>query len=346
MINKVGAFTSFGGDLKSVIVGNMVSADYFDLIPNKKTKQIIQKIVSETKEDLDNLADTYSQHGVEVHRPKITHDQPGIVSACGTHIINPMPNFQPHDHVFCLNNKFINTFFDIDRYYDQQSIQHIVDQLDPSVDYIKIGAPDVWDNEYYDNLMTDMIDYPGDKDTILHGPTFYPCGKHIFYTEKYCNSPRGLDLMKESFPDHSFLSLGLPFKSHLDAQIRIVKPGIVLSIINPDVLKEQVPQLENWTIMYDNSWYESKNKKRESFKELANWVDDDIEDSSVHLGVINIKPNLVAILKESKDLCATLEKAKIDWVVCPIRHAQFWNFSLTCATAIIHREDHFDNYLN
>jgi len=49
MINKVGAFTSFGGDLKSVIVGNMVSADYFDLIPNKKTKQIIQKIVIQTR---------------------------------------------------------------------------------------------------------------------------------------------------------------------------------------------------------------------------------------------------------------------------------------------------------
>ena len=346
MINKVGAFTSFGGDLKSVIVGNMVSAEYFDSLPNSDNKKILQQITSETKEDLDNLSDTYSKNGVEVFRPKITHNEPCIVDVCGTKIINPMPNFQPHDHVLCLDNTFINSFVDIERYFDQQSIQHIIEQLDSSIDYVQVDAPSVWDNEYYDNLMIDMIDYPGNKDTILHGPAFYPCGKHIFYTEKYCISPSGLELVKSKFPDHAFMSLSLPFKSHLDAQIRIIKPGLLFTIIDPDLLIEQVPQFAKWTILHDESWYEAKSNKRKVYTELSNWIDDDTKDSSVHLGVINIKPNLVAILKESKSLCDTLEKANIDWIVCPIRHAQFWNFSLSCATAIIHREDTFEDYLN
>ena len=346
MINKVGAFTSFGGDLKSVIVGNMVAPTYFDAMPDTQNKKVLQQIVSDTKEDLDNLASTYASYGVEVHRPKITHSQPCIVDACGTKIINPMPNFQPHDHVLCIDNTFINSFVDIERYFDQQSIKHIVDDLDANVDYVKIDAPNIWDNEYYDNLMMDMTDYPGDKDTILHGPAFYPCGQHIFYTEKYCISPKALDFVKDKFSDHSFISLELPFKSHLDAQIRIIHPGVLLTIFDPDMLIAQIPQFSTWTILHDKSWYEAKEHKRQTYTELSNWIDDDTVDSSVHLGVVNIRPDLVAILKESKDLCDTLQKANIDWVVCPLRHAQFWNFSLSCATAIIHREDHCEDYLN
>ena len=43
MINKVGAFTSFGGDLKTVIVGNMVPPTYFDAMPNTENKKVLQQ---------------------------------------------------------------------------------------------------------------------------------------------------------------------------------------------------------------------------------------------------------------------------------------------------------------
>lgn len=140
-ISRVGAFTSFAGDLRSVIVGDMVGDDYFEHIPRHAAHHAMRRIVSETREDLDNLAATYSAHGVEVHRPKITHDRPGIAQACGTRIMNPMPNFQPHDHVFCLDNKFMNMFLHANRYHDQQSIQHVVDLLRPPVEYIHVQAP-------------------------------------------------------------------------------------------------------------------------------------------------------------------------------------------------------------
>ena len=70
-MSRVGAFTSFAGDLKEVIVGDMVGADYFSALPAGHTKELITRIVTETKEDLDGLASTYERHGVRVHRPRL-----------------------------------------------------------------------------------------------------------------------------------------------------------------------------------------------------------------------------------------------------------------------------------
>ena len=103
--------------------------------------------------------------------------------------------------------------------------------------------------------------------------------------------------------------------------------------------------MRNWQIVHDDS----SHRQKQSFttpRQLASWVDLDTEDSSVSLGVVNIRPDLVAITKEVPSLCRTLEQADIDWVVCPLRHRHFWNCSLSCATAIIHREDQFEDYLS
>ena len=62
--HTVGAFTSFAGDLRSVIVGDMVTTDYWGELPDGANKRLTQRIVAETKEDLDGLARTYESHGV------------------------------------------------------------------------------------------------------------------------------------------------------------------------------------------------------------------------------------------------------------------------------------------
>ena len=344
--HTVGAFTSFAGDLRSVIVGDMVTAEYWSELPEGTNKALTQRIIQETKEDLDGLAQTYESHGVTVHRPVIAHHRPGIHTACGTQVINPMPNYMPHDHVFCMDNTFVNTFFHANRHHDRHSIQHVVDQLAPEVRYVETPAPDVWDNEYYDALYPpDWDQPPGNRDTIIHGPALYPCGRHIFHTGTPCVNANGLALMMSLFPDHEFIELSPPFKNHLDAQIRVLRPGLVLSANTPDLLKQQVPQMRNWQIVHDDS----NARLRQSFStppQLDSWVDLDTEDSSVSLGVVNIRPDLVAIAKEVPSLCHTLEAAGIDWVVCPLRHRHFWNCSLSCATAIIHREDQFEDYLS
>ena len=344
--HTVGAFTSFAGDLRSVIVGDMVTAEYWSELPEGRDKRLIQRIIQETKEDLDGLAHTYESHGVTVHRPRIMHDRPGIHPALGTQVINPMPNYMPHDHVFCMANTFVNTFFHVNRYQDQHSIQHVVAQLAPDVRYVETPRPAVWDNEYYDGLYEpDWDQPPGNQDTIIHGPAFYACGRHIFHTGTPCINANGLALMMSLFPDHSFRELRAPFKHHLDAQIRVLKPGLVITSIEPDILKQQVPEMRNWKIVHDDS----SHRQKQSFatpRQLESWVDLDTEDSSVALGVVNIRPDLVAITKEVPSLCRTLEEAGMDWVVCPLRHRHFWNCSLSCATAIIHREDQFEDYLS
>ena len=47
-IDQVGAFTAFGGDLTHVIVGNMISDDYFENI-NTKNINVFRQICREHK---------------------------------------------------------------------------------------------------------------------------------------------------------------------------------------------------------------------------------------------------------------------------------------------------------
>lgn len=344
-ITKVGAYTGFGGDLKHVIVGDMIDDSYFDNIEYEYINSLKQ-ICKETKEDLDRLANIYTANDICVERPNILNKKPSIESIAGTNVINPAPPKTPHDHVLCIGNVFVNSFNNIERFNDQKSISHITNRLASDIKYVETQIPSRWATEYYDELSD--VPWAGNKDSLHDGPSFYPCGSYVFYTKHYCNSLKGVQSVKKYF-EHlnlKFIELQLPFKNHLDGQFRIIKPGHVISVHHRDVLIDQIPQFANWTIHHDNSWQSVAKQNVKKFTCVQDWIDTDTDHSSCDVGFVHINPNLVVITNENDILCKALEQAKVDWINADLRHPIFWNSSVSCATAILYRQDECYDYFN
>ena len=343
VIEKIGHYTTWAGDLTTVIVGNIPGPSFFEELPDNQIKKHCQKIVAQTKNDLDNLAKTYERYGVSVFRPKIINDKPCIKSCSGVNVLNPRPNISPFDHIFCRDNKILLTWQDIERFEDFNSIKHITNKMSNKIEIINIQPPNFYDYEYYNKLDMDL--YPGDKDILLDSPSFSPAGKDIFYSKRYVCSKKGLTKIKHTFPDANFIGLDYPITNHLDAQFRIIKEGHVISCHSKDNLINLIPQFKNWTIHHDDSW---KKQKLQIIPQtpMSAWLDDDENDASITLGFVHIKPNLVVIQRENKNICSALEKAKVDWILSPIKYDQYFGLAVSCATAILHRTDECIDYFS
>lgn len=340
-IKQVGHYTSWNGNLTSVVVGNIPGADFFQEIPNDRIRNHCQTIAQQTQDDLNSLAKVYEENGVQVFRPKIINTKPCIKTCAGVQILNPRPNISPFDHIFCRDNKIILTWQDIERFEDYESIKHIIDCMDNSIKIVNIRPPEDYDYEYYNKLNIDK--WPGDRDILLDSPSFSPAGKDIFYSEKYLISPKGIDLMKSHFPDARFINLKLPISNHLDAQFRIIKEGHVITCHAKEKLIKIIPKFKNWSIYEDDTWIQNK-KTIAPNTPMSAWLDDDENDASITIGFVHIKPNLVVIQRENKNICSALEKAKVDWILSPIKYDQYFGLAVSCATAILHRTDECIDY--
>lgn len=340
-ISQVGHYTTWSGTLTSAVVGNIPGYDFFDDLPDGNIKDHCQEISQQTKEDLNKLAKVYEKYNVNVFRPKIINQKPCIKMCNNIRVLNPRPNISPFDHIFCRDNKIILTWQDIERFEDEASVQHIIDQMSHEIKIVSIRPPSDYDINFYNKLS--LEDWPGNKDMLLDSPSFSPAGKHIFYSSKYLCTPKGIEFMKQEFPDAKFIALNHPITNHLDAQFRIIKLGHVITCHDPQKLIQQVPYFSNWEIYQDTTWKQQQKNKTKNTP-MSAWTDEDENDSSVHIGFVHINSDLVVIQRENKSLCNALEKAKVDWIHCPIKYDQYFGLAVSCATAILHRTDECIDY--
>ena len=87
-VNKVNAYNGWD-PLKQVILGSAYTPDFFEDVKDTKLRDLLQKLLYETQEDLDNIQKTLENLGVEVVRmpeygmtsfPLIRHESPKTVN--------------------------------------------------------------------------------------------------------------------------------------------------------------------------------------------------------------------------------------------------------------------------
>ena len=343
IIEKVGHYTSWSGVLTDVVVGSFPDASFFNELPDQQIREHCQTIAQQTHDDLNLLAKLYEQNNVRVFRPKILNNKPCIKTCGNVKVLNPRPNMSPFDHIFCRDNKIILTWQDINRFEDAESVQHIIDCMSSDIEVVSVRPPNPYDQEYYNKIPLDQL--PGNKDVLLDSPSFAPAGKHIFYSSRYVCSQKGVDLMQKHFPTAQFVKLDNPITNHLDAQFRIIREGHVISCHSKNKLIDAVPQFKNWAVYTDDSW---RNRQLSIASEtpMSSWLDDDEEIALADIGFVHVNPNLVIIQRENNILCKALQKAKVDWIVAPMKYDVYFGMAVSCATAILHRTDECIDYFS
>jgi hypothetical protein len=136
-----------------------------------------------------------------------------------------------------------------------------------------------------------------------------------------------------------------PITNHLDAQFRIIREGHVISCHSKNKLIDAVPQFKNWAVYTDDSW---RNRQLSIASEtpMSSWLDDDEEIALADIGFVHVNPNLVIIQRENNILCKALQKAKVDWIVAPMKYDVYFGMAVSCATAILHRTDECIDYFS
>lgn len=338
--------------LKKVAIGSCVNPKYFEHVANIEIREKLQKMVTETQEDLDHIADCCTELGVEVIRCNPNH--PSIEKR-----LNPDQKAQaikwllyPRDNLAVLGNHILTTTRDviIKKYYD------FLPPLESK------------NTAWYDLHVKKGVEF-------VDPPCWTLVGKDLFVDfESYKMEKNHFDIVvwqnqiqkwsKKWLPDVRihWVEIG----GHNDGCFHTVKPGAIISLENIMTYQDTFP---GWDVLYlpDQSWgavhgfLEMKNKNRgkywipgeqnnDQFLNFINtWLDDwlgYVEETVFDVNCLVVNESTVLVNNYNKEVFAFFKKHKIEPIICPMRHRYFFDGGIHCVSLDLYREGSCQSYID
>jgi hypothetical protein len=332
--------------LEEVVVGNVWPAGYFDYINDAQVRNQLQQILHESKEDLDNLAQTIKSYGVKVHRPYIIpeskfhffRERDGI----------PMPPLTPRDGQISLGQKLLRIVPD---FAWDSALTYFRDQIiNPH------GAK--WNSAY-------------SHDCILNGASascIVRVGTDIFFDNSdflQAHQSRWIieNCLGPEYRVHEAITDG-----HGDAVFAILKPGVILSSKH-DVNLNFDRDFPGWEVLrimdssieaamavgkfkYDlklEPWYLVGQTPSPEFK---SFVDTYLNHWTGHVAETVFDVNCLVLDEENvifsaynKQVFDFCERHRINPIISELRHSYFWDGGISCCTQDLRRRGGLETYL-
>lgn len=281
------------GKLKTVMVGNNYSGDFFRDVKNSKVRSALQRIADETLDDLENYKDVLKDFGCKVIQPEMDRSE-SIMDFVGEngqldpelHIL-PRGPLQVRDCQLVAGNHLYYTGWDhptikakLDEYYPDYRLAliHDVEKYHPIIrknrfdkwagsdwltfdDYLK---PDYWDRipDFVKEEIRSTRSLTNNH--VTDAPSITVVGKDIYIDmykpskvdDPYENTVNALRI-KERFVEDTF---GEDFRvntlhigGHNDGCFHTIKPGAMLSLNKIQTYEDTFP---GWDVCYlpDQSW--------------------------------------------------------------------------------------------
>jgi len=325
--------------LEAVLVGQGVNENFFDFIDDDKIRLPLNRIVKETNEDLENIKKVCKQFGAEVFQSApLKYNEEFFKNSTAV----PVPPIQPRDVHLTLGDKVYCTSTEKVWHY----IYDIVDET---------CIMNLFDLAYKDGK-------PYKGGSMLSGANCYRIGERIII-------PNIVDETIRKFSIDFFKNLGYDVvvtndPGHSDGVMSVLKPGVIVSLIDSVNYKESFP---NWEVLYvkDQGWskvapwinFKKKSHGRwwvpgeESNEFLLEFVDSwlnkwvgYVEETVFDVNMFSLSEEFVLVNNYNKDIFDFLKKHKIEPIICPFRHRYFWDGGLHCLTLDLRREGKKENY--
>jgi len=339
--------------LQEVIVGDSYSPGDLDLLLHSRNLTGFNKILEETKQDLDNLSTLLQSHGIKVHRPTVyTFDE--NIKMPEFDIRLPMSPLVPRDAYIVRGKTIIETYTSLtDRFFDSLSYYYIFkDLFDQGYNWISQPAPmlknlnekEKWffDKDVYNRELNDKI--------LWHTATMFQAGDAVIVNNKGPGTQSGLKWMKQNLPETRFVTNeNTVFENfgHIDHGFILIDDDTVIHAgieWVPDVLKNKklidikkyLPELKlerfkqdyiDAGSRYDVAWIETY---------LENWKGYN-QEVCFDLNVVIIDSKNIIWGREIPELFQFLKTHGIESTVAPMRHSLFWEGGVHCATLDINR---------
>lgn len=339
--------------LEEVIVADSYAPGDLDHLFVDKSLSSFNRILEETKEDFDNLADFLTAGGVKVTRPDVIK-YPSHIPMSGFTVEFPMGPTVPRDQYKVQGKTILQTYTSLtDRYFDGLSFYKIFSDLfsqgynwisQPAPQLVPITPDDLWycNGGPYNSKLKDRL--------LFHTATMFPVGDKIIINAKGPGNDLGYEWLKRNLSEFEFIentgSLAKNF-GHIDHGFVMIDDETVihggidwvptqlrhLKLIDVEqfVPKPKTAQYKEDYIAaggrYELDWVE---------KYLDNWKGYN-QDVCFDLNVLVIDKHNIIFGRALPELFKYLKTFGIDCHVCEQRHMLFWEGGIHCSTLDVKR---------
>jgi glycine amidinotransferase len=339
--------------LEEVIVGNCVTESNAAWNLQATTKLLFDRILRETKEDLDNLADYLTKLNVKVLRPDPSLF-PEEIDFSGFKIRNPTQPIVPRDQYFVYDKTIYQTYTSMpDRYVDSYSYYNIfrnlfnqgynwLSQPPPMIKNFPVDSK--WytvGEEIYSKELADKM--------LWHTATMYKCGDTLITNTKGPGSQLGLEWMKRNI-DAKIINNNNNYTKnfgHIDHGFYMIDDETVICLDEdwlPESLKnKKIINLKGLYLSFDYEKFTASTNNGTD-KLTTEWLDKWFTEWKGYAQKVAFEANVLVV--DSKNIIFSttqpavfklLNSHGINCHVCEIRHGLFWEAGIHCLTLDIKR---------
>jgi len=340
--------------LESVIVGDTYDPDQVSQLLNHPNPSKFNRILEETKQDLDRLAQFLKQGNIEVMRPDV-YQYYDPVNMPEFDVQFPIAPIVPRDALLVMGRTILQTYTSYtDRYFDAISYYKIFESMfqqgyrwisQPAPMLENLNTEDDWfvnDRTYKDRLM----------DRVLwHTATMFKAGDAIIVNHEGPGSASGLEWCRRELPDYRFVhntASRCKGFGHIDHGFIMIDDDTVIHAGMewvPECLHTKqlidvsdcLPELKMDRFVQD--YAEAKNRMDIDWvnKYLDNWRGYN-QEVCFDLNVLIIDRHNIVFARHIPKLFAKLKSLHIDCHVVPQRHYLFWDGGIHCSTLDVKRK--------
>ena len=330
MINVYDEFTQ----LQEVVLG-VVNKDLIQYVPQDE-QSLIGDIFDQTIEDLDQIQRIYEQHNVKVHRPKVIKQYSNLIqtpSFSTEGIRNPLA---PRDSFIVLGNTILETSgHRADMAFDHLYYKNIfLDQYKTcKANWIKMPMP-----SYDDNCVSTEEIY--NVEPIMDAAQICRLGETLLISSVGAVNPIGIDWIIRHFPEYNVVTTGNNINGHIDAQLKILKPGL---LITPHSKNDLPDVFASWDIIGAND------NSNTAVTNGALFRDEDYTNTFPSCCIVSLNEHAVFLYEHAKishsKFIKQLEQHDIEVIFVPFRHQHWFNQGLTCLTLELSRQGGKQKYI-
>ena len=273
------------------------------------------KVIDESQEDLEILADTLKKESVTVYRPEMKNY--GWMNYC------------PRDIFLVLDDILLETpnVMSI-REYESLAYRHILNKLDGR--WLKAPVPQYLEESFdFSDLSSPTL---MNAEIMFDAPNVVRMGKTLLYQISNSGNLKGLKWLQQTFPEYRIHPASQYSGAHFDSTVVPLRPGLVL-LNGLRCTKNNYPLIfKNWDKIF--------------FTDIVSTDTDDsgISSNSIGLNLLSLNEDTVIVDKNQKPLRKILKQHGIFSIPLELRHARTLGGGFHCVTLDLHREGKLEQY--
>ena len=336
--------------LEEVIVGDCYAPGDLDWCIPTEYLNAFNRILFETKEDLDLLATLLTNLQVKVHRPKVFTYADKIVLNKFT-VQQPMAPIVPRDQYLVYGDTIYQTYTSMtDRYFDSLSYYDIFQHMfvngsnwisQPLPNLRNLPADKNWGNQgptIYHKLFS--------KQLLWHTATMLKCGDRLITNTLGPGTKAGLNWMQKNLPPSTVID----------------NPNTIMG--NWGHIDHGFFMIDDDTVICVDRTFVPKYLAAKIIHEIGQFITAETVDPEVPLyqlldpskgytqvvafnsNVLVVDSNNIVVDKHMPELFEFMNTIGVNCHVSPMRHRKFWAAGIHCVTLDIKRRGNKRNIIN